>query len=266
MLNSDDLMAVIVGVKFIHALVKHKASFLLDNSLFDCLDLMAKFPWANILHNVVVNVIMYVFSNEEESLIKSFLDTNILRKIIVGLSQLGEIGYRPHLRMVAFAMRNSNSIMAQEIFNNDPLWSKFWIIMQARDEREWTFKQAEDKVRTDLNALLNGTYEPTLPMLSQEVDSFSETPDDFNETSSTIGDPEIMHNQESVDSTQAINENIIAEKLDEHIDSSEEIKKEDIVLDEIRQSDASTESLLPETSQVDSNVESHSVNTNGTTY
>jgi len=184
---------------------------------------MAKFPWANILHNVVVNVIMYVFSNEEETLIKSFLDTNILRKIIIGLSQLGEIGYRPHLRMVAFAMRNSNSLLAQEIFNNDPLWSKFWLIMQARDEREWTFKQAEDKVRVDLNSLLNGTYEPTIPLLSQEVDSFSETPDEFNETTSALGDG-LNEQVAEIGENEA---NILTEKLEAELKiESEEINSE----------------------------------------
>lgn len=55
MLDSSDLLEVITGVKFTHALIKHKAIFLLNEKSFGCLDLCFKFPWANILHNVVVN-------------------------------------------------------------------------------------------------------------------------------------------------------------------------------------------------------------------
>lgn len=61
MLESEDLLDVIVGVKYIHALIKHKATFLLNEKAFGCLDLCFKFPWANILHNVIVNGIFLYF-------------------------------------------------------------------------------------------------------------------------------------------------------------------------------------------------------------
>jgi hypothetical protein len=181
--SEDNLGGVIIGVKVIHALIKHRVNFLIDPSIFNCIDLCFRFPWANILHNVIVNVIVYVFQSEEDTLIKSFLEAGLLKKIVTGLATQDGVGYRPHLRIIISSMHASPSAFAQDFFVKDPLWARFWEIMEYRDRPEWAFNFAETKVREELGELLYGAIPKSLPLsgdLPSEIPTQSTT-----DTSST---------------------------------------------------------------------------------
>jgi len=169
--STDNLGGVIIGVKVIHALIKHRVNFLIDPSIFNCIDLCFRFPWANILHNVIVNVIVYVFQGEEESLIKSFLEAGLLKKIVTGLATQEGVGYRPHLRIIISSMHASPSTLAQDYFLKDPLWARFWEIMEYRDRPEWAFNFAETKVREELSELLYGAIPKSLPLTTDHSET-----------------------------------------------------------------------------------------------
>jgi hypothetical protein len=147
MLNSNSLMHVLSGVKFIHALVKHKAFFLLDNGLKICIDLMFRFPWSNILHNSIVTVISSVFQDEnEEKFLESLLDAGLLKMVVQGLASETPSGYKPHLRQIAATMQMTRSAKALERFATDPLWEKYWQAMETRKNPDLTFIEAEKLV------------------------------------------------------------------------------------------------------------------------
>lgn len=155
MLKSESLMNVLSGVKFIHALVKHKAFFLLGDGLETCVNLIFRFPWSNILHNGVVVVISYVFLEEQDQFITSLLDAGLLRKIVEGLASATPHGYKPHLRQIAAAMQMTQSTAALERFATDPLWEKYWFIMEVRKNTSLTFVEAEREVVAKLAEALD---------------------------------------------------------------------------------------------------------------
>jgi len=185
--SEDNLGGVIIGVKVIHALIKHRVNFLIDPSIFNCIDLCFRFPWANILHNVIVDVIVYVFQSEEDTLIKSFLEAGLLKKIVTGLAIQEGVGYRPHLRIIISSMHASPSAFAQDFFVKDPLWARFWEIMEYRDRPEWAFNFAETKVREELSELLYGAIPKSLPLSgdSTEIPTQSTTETSSNSSEAT---------------------------------------------------------------------------------
>lgn len=184
--SKDDLGGVIIGVKVIHALIKHKVHSLIDNSIFNCVDLCFRFPWANVLHNVIVNVVVSVFQSGELELTKSFLDAGLLRRIIEGLAGSEPVGYRPHLRIIVSSMHASPSQHAQDFFAAEPMWGRFWEIMEYRDRPEWAFNYAEAKVREELTLLLNGGALPlSLPLSSDNEDEPANNTNAENTTAPT---------------------------------------------------------------------------------
>jgi hypothetical protein len=172
--SKENISGVIIGVKLVHVLIKHRVYFLLHPVVYNCVDLFFHFPWANILHNAIVNVLVFVFQSDEDSLIKSFLDAGLIKKIIQGLSNQDNVGYRPHLRLIITTILKSPATYAQEFIANEPLWEKFWEIMEYRDRPEWTFNAAEEKVRAELNQLLYGVMPLSLP-LTNELENKEET-------------------------------------------------------------------------------------------
>jgi hypothetical protein len=71
------------------------------------------------------------------------------------------------------------------VFSDDPHWERFWAIMEYRDQKDLTFAEAEEKIRTELTALLNG-----------ELAVSSENSANSNENSITGGEGVSEHTAE----------------------------------------------------------------------
>jgi len=160
-LKSESLSEVLVGIKFMHALIKHKALFLLGDGLASSLDLLSRFPWANILHNVIMEMFIHVLHQGEDALIEQLIRADILLALIEGLVTEQPVGFLPHLRNIASALAESPSDAVRDYLLRHPLWDQYVTAMEFRNDKNLTFREAERLVVAALRKALGKEELPT---------------------------------------------------------------------------------------------------------
>lgn len=205
MLNSSVLSEVLVAVRFLHTVIKHRAAFLLGDGtrdliwkinfsgLIGALGLFSRFPWANILHNVVMGMITHVFQNDSAELIDQLLAANILHLIIKGLATDKPNGYAPHLRAIATAMGESQSPKVQEYLQNDALWVTYKESLEIRNDKTITFRNAEKQIlntlRKSLFEIYGDEFAPIPEHTPAPTTEKTETPAEPEKTETTTTEP-----------------------------------------------------------------------------
>lgn len=166
MLSSNSLSDVLVTVKFYHALIKHNAAFLLGDGitlrlwlptilgLISSVKLFFRFPWANILHNVIMSAITHVFQVQSEEMIEQLLNAGLLVTVVKGLATQQPVGFSPHLRAIATAIGECLLPKVQEYLKSQPLWEKYKEAIEVRNDSTLTYKNAEREVSSRLRAAL----------------------------------------------------------------------------------------------------------------
>jgi len=233
MLNSPSLMHVLSGVKFINAIIKHKAFFLLGNGLKSCIDLMFRFPWSNILHNAILVVIGTALQDENEGFLENLLDAGLLKNLVQGLADPKPSGCKPHLRQLALTMQTTRSPKALERLATDPLWEKYWTIMEIRKNPDLTFVDAEKQIVIALQECLVelGGDAPVAAAVPVVVDPATAHVGDSSEApKETYKPPEVVEDHGDVVKSESKVPQIVDEKPKEvEVKHHSEVPKEENV-------------------------------------
>jgi hypothetical protein len=172
LLQSSSLMDVFAGVKILHALIKHRIFFMIGDDLITCSEIIFRFPWSNIVHNAIVVIVGGIFLTEgRDEFILNLLESGLVRRIIEGLADPKPSGYKPHLRQIAASIRATPSARALEVLSADPLWNRFWELMEIRKNANLTFVQAEADVIKSLSESLGAPVQTPVADNSEAPDA-----------------------------------------------------------------------------------------------
>jgi len=127
LIKSGSKLQCLYGVQLCSAIAFHSLHLLEKEHLWDCLDVMFKFPFSSAIHCLVSSMIVYMFENNVEEIINMLLDNKakFIDRLIDEYStkQVSKGDFYPHLELMI------KSIVKNEKANNKareyPKWAEF---------------------------------------------------------------------------------------------------------------------------------------------
>jgi len=137
-INAEDaqLNQIVIGMKYFLILFKRGLSPLIGNcqkEILYCMDICFKYPYANVLHNSLLNLFEFIIANDVEdeinslpSLICCLLQEGLIKKIINGIRRKEKNNnFRYHLRLISCFLRDSQSLNVKARLDKDPYWNQY---------------------------------------------------------------------------------------------------------------------------------------------
>jgi len=133
LIKSDSKLQCLYGVQLFSAITFHSIHLLDKEHLWDCLDVMFKYPFSSAIHCLVSHIIVHMYESNIEEIINMLLDNKekFMDKIIEEYSSKtpSKGDFYPHLELIIKA------IVKNEISNNKALQYNKW---QEFINNHWT--------------------------------------------------------------------------------------------------------------------------------
>jgi len=144
MLSQKSLQSALAGAKLLQMFAKNKLSILIEDAIEPFVDLLFKFKWANILHEVVTTTIVAALQQQDEELSLLFLQRGkLVERLVATLVSSEATGNRGHLLLLANNLKDATVAAVVEHLASNEAWKAFVPKIDELNSQNLTFRQYE---------------------------------------------------------------------------------------------------------------------------
>jgi len=170
LIKSGSKLQCLYGVQLCSAIAQHSRHLLQKEHLWDCLDVMFKYPFSSAIHCLVSNMICKMFKDNVEEVINMLLDNKekFIDKIIdeYNTKKVEKGDFYPHLELIIRAIVNNEkaNIKASEYNKWTEFINKSWGTITAVPGNSTIYEPNEEVMRAKEKQLLGvraGRFTPS---------------------------------------------------------------------------------------------------------